>query len=276
MKIAVLITLTLFSSMVLEAWKSYGYSSEILVNQWVSGPGIIYLYIRALIAVWFVYCCLTTIRAFQTKRRFYNRFCTIFTFWLLLKPIMVFVCQITLTDDNRAAYLISWEVAILFCGQAVLLCMYFPGRSFNAGFPFHHVTSVMLGMVQGESPSDFIRNQLLNSGVGGVGVQGQVAEEGGSATTEPKLSRDNINTHNSNSNSNNVLRGNKNNGITLGGARSVIKTTGNDISNTLRQISNVGRDLVAVLQDLNDFEEDDVDYVEDGGGRRMTMNSIAE
>jgi len=105
-----------------------------------------------------------------------------------------------------------------------------------------------------------------------------VAEEGGSATTEPKLSRDNINTHNSNSNSNsnNVLRGNNNNGITLGGARSVIKTTGNDISNTLRQISNVGRDLVAVLQDLNDFEEDDVDYVEDGGGRRMTMNSIAE
>jgi len=68
-KIAVMITMTLFSSMGMEVWKTYGYNSQIVVNMWVSGPGITYLYIRFFIVAWFAYSCNTTMRAFKSKTR---------------------------------------------------------------------------------------------------------------------------------------------------------------------------------------------------------------
>ena len=243
--------------MSMEAWKFYGYDAETIVNQWVSGPGITYLYIHIFITVWFLYCCQTTIRAFETKTRFYKRFSAGFGFWLFLKPIIILLCEVTLTDDNRAVFLTSWEVTLRFLGQLLLLGMYDPRYPrLNAGFPFHSVTSVMLGLVHGETPKDFIEKQLSEKRIRdlGLGPRGAGPPQTATAATATTAAKADEGTSH--------LPSSATNPLSLPIARSVIKQAGSDISSSLLRLSSLGSRLRDVLVDLDDFDEEDVSFGE--------------
>lgn len=68
-KIAVLATLMFFSSIVLDAWKADGFDSATVVYFYSTPPGRLLLWLRFVALLWFVYCCQTTMKAFDTKVR---------------------------------------------------------------------------------------------------------------------------------------------------------------------------------------------------------------
>ena len=68
--------------------------------------------------------------------------------------------------------------------------------------------------------------------------------------------------------------------ISLSAARSVIKQTALDISTSLGNITSAANDLVSVIDDINDFDEHDVDYIQESvddtmekNNRRIMMNN---
>ena len=163
--------------------------------------------------------------------------------WLLLKPIMVLICEITLTDDNRAVFLIIWDVTILVLGQVILLGMYHPNLRINSGFPYHKITSVMLGLVQGETASDFIRTQTnaMNKLMNGTPPPAPANSSpiGNSLIGGGFNNNSNSNNSSSPNNNNSVLKNTKI--LSLSAARNVIKQTGTEISMAINQIASAGQ-----------------------------------
>ena len=243
-KISILITVTMFATIALDSWKSYGFDASQVVYFYASPPGKIVVWLRVFTLAWFVYCCWTTVKSFDTKRRFYTRFSAIFSIFLGMKPLMVAVCGTALDDNNRFKFLQFWEVSQLFLGQLLLCLMYHPRASFNKGFPFHSVSSVMLGLVQGQSASDFLREAATRDAVEDVERTGlaQAINEG-----VPQVW-------------NGLADSGRGNVIDLRRAKDTLKGAGIGLHRTLLDLSDASEDLINRLRDLDDYDGDDVDF----------------
>lgn len=173
--------------------------------------------------------------------RFYRRFTGVFGLWISLKVVIGLVSGAALDDNIRAKYVAGWEVATLFVGQLLLVLMYQPKASFNTGFPFHGVSSVMLGLVQGQSASDFLRDQ------------------GGGTANSPPTPLDN------------VLQGSQPDSgsavappVSLNHAKGIMKSAGIDLHRTLGFLAGASEDLLNLLRDLDDYDGQDVSFVNSG------------
>ena len=101
LKLTVLMTFTFFSSIALDAWKTNGYDTATVVFFYSTPPGVCFMWLRTVAALWFYYCCWTTQNSFQTKRNFFFRFKIFFTSWLLMRPTICLACMYGLDDHER-------------------------------------------------------------------------------------------------------------------------------------------------------------------------------
>jgi len=230
LKIAVLSTVTFIATVILDAWKSAGYDEATVVYFYATVPGLCVLYLRAFTWMWFVYCCYTTMKSFDSKKVFFKKFTVAFGAWMLVGVVMAIACE-QLGEEERAKYMTAWDLSSLFVGQTLLILMYYPNVKFNKGFPFHSTSSVMLGLVQGQTASEFLaeQRQEVDEVEGGEG--GAVVDRGGG--TPPPLS--------------------------LRHAKDVMKTAGLDLHRTLRSLRGASGDLMSRLEDLDDADEGDID-----------------
>jgi hypothetical protein len=189
---------------------------------------------RVITTVWFFYCCWTTQKSFESKRRFFFRFKVFFGLWISSKPALAWICQYGLDDNIRMKYVLSWEVALLFMAHSVLISMYIPKKQFNKGFPFHKVSSTMLGLVQGQSASEFIRDQQENG--------------------DPNAPNGNPNQPDS---PNQRYEGGL---FNIRHAKHILKTSGMEMHRTVSTLKDAADDLMVRLRDLDDYEGQDISY----------------
>ena len=271
-KIAALMTFTVFWELAVQAWKADGIDAARVLYIYSTGPGLMIIWIRVFTAFWFAYCCWTTMKSFDNKKHFYRKFLVFGFTWMLLKPIMAFICNAQVADTHREKYMVGWETAILFAVQLTMLLMYMPNQKFNRGFPFHKVSSAMLGLVQGQSASQYLLDQQR------AAQNASGSDDNATSTTLPgqRASPSGRGAFNPNggppmplapvAETNNALDANQNqlrrvNGTSLPAAKRVIRDVGTELHRTMSELGLAGEDLLARLRDLDDVEGD-VDFDE--------------
>jgi hypothetical protein len=236
-KLAVLMTVTFVSTLALETWKARGFDSATVVYFYMTPPGLLVVWLRSLAVVWFVYCCWTTMKSFKSKKRFYTRFALIFTAYLSAKCLMVPICSVALTDNNRFKFMTAFEVTLAFVGHLILCALYQPGVSYNRGFPFHQVGSVMLGLVQGQTASEALR---------------EIDASGDDDSTLSRVLETNSG-RNDGSNQEADLR-------SLREAKVRLKESGLNMYRAFMNLGDASEDIIMRLRDLDDYDGEDVDF----------------
>ncbi|GMH74377.1 hypothetical protein TrLO_g3215 [Triparma laevis f. longispina] len=285
-KIAVLVTVTLTTQMLVDGWSISGYDEADIVYYYQSSPGIICLCLRGFTALWFVYSCATTMRSFESKRRFYTRFMVLFFLWIAMKPTIAIFCNLFLDDSERYKYLVGYEVAAMFGAQLAMMLLYIPKMNFNRGFPFHSVSSVMLGMVQGQSASEYLREMAQREGrlsdtFGGVAgpstptndQQMNVTKRPGINDVSPSGERSRAGANNNNNNNPESSLGTPSSTrdggrqphyspppLSLRHAKDVMKSAGVDMHRSLVSLVDASDELLSRLRDLDDYDGGDIDY----------------
>ncbi|GMH53261.1 hypothetical protein TrST_g11720 [Triparma strigata] len=282
-KIAILVTVTLSTQMLVDAWSISGFDEAEIVYYYQSAPGILCLCLRGFAALWFVYSCSTTMRSFDSKKRFYFRFMILFSIWIALKPIIAIFCNLFLDDAERYKYLVGYEVTAMFAAQLAMMLLYIPKMNFNKGFPFHSVSSVMLGMVQGQSASEYLREMAEREGR----LSDTFGEARPATPTNPDPNADDplSNTRRPGTNISDVSPSGSRPvnppshysppPLSLRHAKDVMKTAGVDMHRSLVSLVDASDELLSRLRDLDDYDGEDIDYGREQFGNRPETRRVA-
>ncbi len=129
---------------------------------YISPPGIILLLMRCVLgAVWFNYACLTTRRNFKKKVKFYRKFQTFFTVWIVA-PAFFVLGTVGMSQFDWTVYTFVWENLLTMCAQYSLCVLYDPTVStVNEGFPFHQLTPE--GISRSLWETDVLDNTTIDS-----------------------------------------------------------------------------------------------------------------
>ncbi|CAK9099824.1 Transmembrane protein 145 [Durusdinium trenchii] len=104
-------------------------------------PGYILLVLRVGLLIWIIRARSVTVRKYNSKRAFYQKFTALACMWAVSLPLLVGLNEI-LPEYMRFKLLYALELLILFLTHAVLISLYNP--QIGASFPFHATTAAML------------------------------------------------------------------------------------------------------------------------------------
>lgn len=112
-----------------------------IVYVYDTAPGYVLVALRLVLVVWVLRAQKLTLKKYNSKRSFYNKFTSLAALWAVSLPLLVML-NFAVAEYFRAKLLYGLELGILFVTHSVLILLYNPavGRS----FPFHATTTTML------------------------------------------------------------------------------------------------------------------------------------
>lgn len=159
---------------------------------------------------------------------------------------------------RRMKYVVSWDTCMLFIGHAALVAMYIPNVNYNKGFPFHKVSSAMLGLVQGQSASEYLRDLQANG-------QGRDNNGERDESRPPPQQRQ--------QNNEGAL-------FSVRQAKSLMKSSGIEMYQTMTTLKGAAEDLITTLRDLDDYEGEDISFSREqfrqGGSGGQSMADLEQ